>query len=675
MRNQRKILLFILTLVLTTMLDATTNKHQLSHGDDPSARTATEWNQSNEFVITNSGIGCNLPYTDPNKSLNKGSLNWSSGAIDISCASSVKISMDIEGLTEETLESNDYLNIYYKVDGGARQTISENTDGFVKKTAFAKGIKGNSVELIIEGLNSASDEIYNVTSILIEEFIVSDVPQTVIITPEGSDQTTQIRNALINLNKGDKIVLDGDFIISGTLLLPSDITWELKGTMTLAPMSFENGSLQRVTYNADSRHGNGRYTVIGAVQPAENIEMYGGVYEGDGDNNNTERLRFIQMMDVTNCHFHDMEVNNVSDDCFTLGNGATYNKVERVIGRDAGGKITKDGGNAMTDNGSYNTWEDCRAIDGGSDGWTPKCQNSTFIRCTAENNMGPGWGFYARLDGVAFDEGIEIKGNKLIDCVGFGSKHSSGVSFDISSNCPGGEVFDNYISGRYYDNQSAGVEFRNKDNANLGVIRDNEVDIHCWGNKALTSSGNNHSWAGGLGAENDRDHEITNIFGSVVCYDNVNRDVNLKGAKNCNIKVYRPNAENAPVLDMGSSNTVTVTNFDCGGSFSTWCQQDYCNQINVGVADREIQSSSSLSQIYPNPVNHSSTIEFTIKKNEFVSLKIYDLSGKELKTLVDGHKLEGKHKSEFSRANMPSGTYFYKLQVGSSVETNKIILK
>ncbi len=437
-----------------------------------------------------------------------------------------------------------------------------------------------------------NQKIQVVTILLFLLFTGNVFSKTITVRPSGVDQTIQIRNALGDLNFDDKILLIGDFTISGTLLLPSDIIWELRGTMTLAPNSpvGTSGGLQRVKYKADSRHGKGRYTIIGAVQPAYNIVMFGGVYEGDAANNKTEpngnvlRLRFIQMMDVTDSQFFDMEIKNVSDDCFTLGNGSSYNTVSNVVGRDAGGKINPDGGNAMTDNGHHNEWTDCRAIDGGSDGWTPKCQYSTFTRCSAENNTGPGWGFYARLDGVGFDEGIEIKGNRLIDCEGFGSKHSSGVSFDISSNCPGGKVIDNYISGRYYDNNSGGVQFRNKDDANQGVIADNEVDIHCWGNKTLTSRGNQHSWAGGLGTENDSNHDITNVYGAVVSYDNVNYDVNLKGAKNCVIAAYSPNAENTSVVNQGSNtNMVTTTSFDCNTTFTNFCQIDYCDGIVVPV--------------------------------------------------------------------------------------------
>jgi len=117
--------------------------------------------------------GCELPYTDADKTIKKTTLNWSSYAIDMTCASAVTISMDIEGVDTSTMESNDYLNIYYKVDGGARQTFSENTDGFAKKTISKSGISGESIELIIESSNSASDEFYYVTNIVIEDNVLS----------------------------------------------------------------------------------------------------------------------------------------------------------------------------------------------------------------------------------------------------------------------------------------------------------------------------------------------------------------------------------------------------------------------------------------------------------------------------------------------------------------------
>ena len=188
------------------------------------------------------------------------------------------------------------------------------------------------------------------------------------------------------------------------------------------------------------------------------------------------------------------------------------------------------------------------------------------------------------------DVGAHIIGNQFIDCVAYGSKASAGFSFNISSNCPGAIIRDNFVQAVCYDNQGSGVMFRNKDDAETGIIEDNVVDIVCYGNKGLTKSGNLNSWAGGLGIENDNSSShniIENITGSVVCYDN-RVDVNTRGGHNCNITAYHPEGENDPILVDESSynNTVTVVDFNCSDPLVQWCMQKYCGPpLCAGSAD------------------------------------------------------------------------------------------
>ena len=139
-------------------------------------------------------LGCELPYTDANKTINRTTLNWSSYAIDMTCASAVTISMDIEGADSSTMESNDYLNVYYKVDGGDRQTLSLNTDGFAKKTISKSGISGNSIELIIESFNSAGDEYHYVKNISIKEAVlaVSSIDANTSFTMHPNPASTEL---------------------------------------------------------------------------------------------------------------------------------------------------------------------------------------------------------------------------------------------------------------------------------------------------------------------------------------------------------------------------------------------------------------------------------------------------------------------------------------------------
>jgi hypothetical protein len=83
----------------------------------------------------------------------------------------------------------------------------------------------------------------------------------------------------------------------------------------------------------------------------------------------------------------------------------------------------------------------------------------------------------------------------------------------------------------------------------------------------------------------------------------------------------------------------------------------------------------ALNQNYPNPFNPTTNISFSIPSKSFVSLKVFDLLGREVATLVSEEMLAGNHSRQWNAINIPSGVYFYRLQAGSSYnETKKLIL-
>jgi len=96
--------------------------------------------------------------------------------------------------------------------------------------------------------------------------------------------------------------------------------------------------------------------------------------------------------------------------------------------------------------------------------------------------------------------------------------------------------------------------------------------------------------------------------------------------------------------------------------------------INVEEVENDFITSFELFQNYPNPFNPSTTIKFQISKFSFVTLKIYDVLGEEIANLVSEEMTVGSYEIEFNATGLPSGIYFYKLQAGSFVETNKMIL-
>ena len=82
----------------------------------------------------------------------------------------------------------------------------------------------------------------------------------------------------------------------------------------------------------------------------------------------------------------------------------------------------------------------------------------------------------------------------------------------------------------------------------------------------------------------------------------------------------------------------------------------------------------NLSQNYPNPFNPTTKINYSISQSEFVSLKIYDILGNEIASLINEQKAPGKYQVNFDAKSLSSGVYFYKLTSGTSSKTMKMIL-
>jgi len=81
-----------------------------------------------------------------------------------------------------------------------------------------------------------------------------------------------------------------------------------------------------------------------------------------------------------------------------------------------------------------------------------------------------------------------------------------------------------------------------------------------------------------------------------------------------------------------------------------------------------------LYQNYPNPFNPSTKIAYVISENGFVSLKVYDLLGREIKILINGFQKFGKYEAEFNAEGLSSGIYFYKLDCNNFTDSKKMYI-
>ena len=112
------------------------------------------------------------------------------------------------------------------------------------------------------------------------------------------------------------------------------------------------------------------------------------------------------------------------------------------------------------------------------------------------------------------------------------------------------------------------------------------------------------------------------------------------------------------------------------------------NLTNVPLPVQEVTedfpTKCDLKQNYPNPFNPSTVINYQLPVGGDVMLKVYDILGNEVATLVDEFKPAGRYEVEFSAGggsayggnvyNLPSGVYFYQLKAGDYIETKKMIL-
>lgn len=93
------------------------------------------------------------------------------------------------------------------------------------------------------------------------------------------------------------------------------------------------------------------------------------------------------------------------------------------------------------------------------------------------------------------------------------------------------------------------------------------------------------------------------------------------------------------------------------------------------VNDNQISPQNfSLQQNYPNPFNPSTSIQYAIVSRQFVSLKVYDVLGNEVTTLVDEEKPAGIYKVDFNANGLSSGIYFYQLRADNFIETKKMAI-
>ncbi len=156
--------------------------------------------------------------------------------------------------------------------------------------------------------------------------------------------------------------------------------------------------------------------------------------------------------------------------------------------------------------------------------------------------------------------------------------------------------------------------------------------------------------------------DVTFSEGSIIPYESIAYQVNTEGIgnRNCRLRL---------VIDDNLNPDYSLTN-DYNDEAVLSKQGFVERTLNVN----EIVKTYELEQNYPNPFNPATIIKYQIPKDGIVTLKIYDILGSEVATLVNEQKTEGRYEVNFNASSLASGVYIYRLSVNEYVNVKKMIL-
>jgi hypothetical protein len=250
-------------------------------------------------------------------------------------------------------------------------------------------------------------------------------------------------------------------------------------------------------------------------------------------------------------------------------------------------------------------------------------------------------------------------------------------------------IEDNIIKNNRY-----GIAIQNA-NTNA-VIRGNIIDSNnIQGNSSLGGSGINFNGTSTLTAIVTRNYIRWNLWGVTIqgtAKPNLGNLNNADTSDNGYNFIFG-NSHGDTVLDLYNNTPDSImaeNNFWGTGNLSIIEQHIFHRPDNpaLGFVDyipiyipvslsnnnNEIPSGYKLFDIYPNPFNPSAVIRYQIPYSTFVSIKIFDISGRLAETVLNGYMTAGLHESKFNAVNLSSGVYFCRIKAGEFTDVKKIVL-
>ena len=102
--------------------------------------------------------------------------------------------------------------------------------------------------------------------------------------------------------------------------------------------------------------------------------------------------------------------------------------------------------------------------------------------------------------------------------------------------------------------------------------------------------------------------------------------------------------------------------------------EPFCPLITAVPSGNSLPTNFVLNQNYPNPFNPTTTISYSVPKTSLVTIKVYDILGREVAVLVNEEKAGGNYEIKFNASNLSSGVYMYRFQAGTFIQSKKMLL-